>query len=58
MQRKQAIANARRADSLLNIAPRQQPPLVTRVEVKETSAMGSGSRISEGILLYPPRFAR
>ena len=52
IQRKQALAIARRQDRMTNLAPRQRPPMVTRVEVKEGE--GANAKHSIGILVHPP----
>ena len=52
IQRKQALAIARRQDRMTNLAPRQRPPMVTRVQVSEGE--GDRAKHSIGILVYPP----
>jgi hypothetical protein len=58
MQRKQQLADARRLDDKTNVAPRQNPPLVTRVELEVRDYEGRRMGISYGILIYPPRYIR
>lgn len=55
-QRKQRIAIARKADDWQNIVPAQQPKMVTRIELHQKTEFGV--KISEGILTFPPVYAR
>ena len=52
IQRKQALAIARRQDRMTNLAPRQRPPMVTPVQVSEGE--GDRAKHSIGILVHPP----
>ena len=58
MQRKQQLAIARRDDNITNIAPRRNPPLVTRVELEVRDHEGRRTGITYGVLIYPPRYIR
>jgi hypothetical protein len=54
IQRKQALAIARRQDRMTNLAPRQRPPMVTRVELVTTDHEGRRQSAGTGTIVYPP----
>lgn len=58
MQNKQDIANAKRIDDWTNIAPRQKPPMVTRVSLTTTGKDGGESAFGIGVITHPPRYVR